>query len=156
MNTSTDTAVTTAPTSRSATGREPEPAPGRLEHINMTVSDPRRTATMLVEVFGWRIRWEGEALGNGSTVHVGTDDSYVALYAPSAGVAQASRPDAADTYRLHGGLNHVAVVVDDLDAVEQRVVAAGLVVHSRYDYQPGRRFYFDDHDGIEFEVVAYG
>ena len=24
------------------------------------------------------------------------------------------------------------------------------------DYDPGRRFYFDDEDGIEFEVVSYG
>ncbi|MEM7190453.1 MAG: VOC family protein, partial [Pseudomonadota bacterium] len=23
------------------------------------------------------------------------------------------------------------------------------------DYEPGRRFYFADHDGIEFEVVSY-
>ena len=60
-----------------------------------------------------------------------------------------------DTYRTTGGLNHIGVVVDDLGAVEARVKAAGLVPHSHADYEPGRRFYFDDHDGTEWEVVSY-
>jgi predicted enzyme related to lactoylglutathione lyase len=47
------------------------------------------------------------------------------------------------------------VVVDDLDAVEARVAAEGYTAHTHMDYEPGRRFYFDDRDGIEFEVVSY-
>ncbi|GAA6200903.1 hypothetical protein NBRC116599_21280 [Aquicoccus sp. SU-CL01552] len=54
-----------------------------------------------------------------------------------------------------GGLNHVGVVVEDLDATEARVKAAGFVPHNYGDYEPGRRFYFRDSDGIEFEVVHY-
>jgi predicted enzyme related to lactoylglutathione lyase len=45
--------------------------------------------------------------------------------------------------------------VDDLDAVERRVVAAGLRPFNHGDYEPGRRFYFLDADGIEFEIVSY-
>ena len=52
-------------------------------------------------------------------------------------------------------LNHVGIQVDDLDAVERRVIAAGLVPFSHGDYEPGRRFYFIDWDGIEFEIVSY-
>ena len=52
-------------------------------------------------------------------------------------------------------LNHVGIQVEDLDAVEERVVAAGLVPFSHGDYEPGRRFYFMDWDGIEFEIVSY-
>ena len=52
-------------------------------------------------------------------------------------------------------LNHIGVEVDDLDAVEARVVAAGLRPFSHDDYVPGRRFYFLDPDGIEYEVVSY-
>ena len=52
-------------------------------------------------------------------------------------------------------LNHVGVVVDDLDRVEERVVAAGLTPFSHGDYEPGRRFYFFDWNGIELEVVSY-
>jgi len=47
------------------------------------------------------------------------------------------------------------VVVDDLNLVEARVKKAGFVTHSHADYEPGRRFYFNDHDGIEIEVVSY-
>lgn len=52
-------------------------------------------------------------------------------------------------------LNHVGVEVDDLEAVEQKVVELGLVPFAHGDYEPGRRFYFLDPDGIEFEVVSY-
>ena len=52
-----------------------------LEHINLTVSDPKKTAARLIDLFGWHIRWEGASMDNGYTVHVGTDSQYLALYA---------------------------------------------------------------------------
>lgn len=58
-------------------------------------------------------------------------------------------------YVTTGGLNHIGVAVDDLDAAEERVKAAGLTPTSHADYEPGRRFYFRDEDGIEYEVVSY-
>ncbi|MBX9731052.1 MAG: VOC family protein [Sphingomonas sp.] len=51
--------------------------------------------------------------------------------------------------------NHVGVQVDDLDAVEARVLAQGLTPFAHDDYEPGRRFYFFDPDGIEYEIVSY-
>ena len=54
-----------------------------------------------------------------------------------------------------GGMNHLGVVVSDLDATEEKVKALGLETHSHADYEPGRRFYFNDHDGTEWEVVSY-
>lgn len=120
-----------------------------LEHANVTVSDPRVSAEMLCRIFGWHIRWSGPSTMGGETVHVGSDASYLALYTPPAA------PDPpADRDRL-AGLQHLGVLVDDLDAVEARVRAEGIEPHTFMDYEPGRRFYFDDHDGIEFEVVAY-
>jgi predicted enzyme related to lactoylglutathione lyase len=118
-----------------------------LEHVNVTVSDPQRTADMLSRLFGWKKRWEGPAKLGGYTVHVGTDEAYVAVY---------SYPPNAAWSGDNGRLNHIAVVVDDLDAVERKVEEAGYVPQHHADYEPGRRFYFDDHDGIEFEVVSYG
>ena len=53
-------------------------------------------------------------------------------------------------------MNHVGVQVDDLDAVEAKVAAAGLKPFGHGDYEPGRRFYFFDWNHIEFEVVSYG
>jgi hypothetical protein len=102
------------------------------------------------EVFGWRIRWEGGSIHDGYSLHIGGDASYLALYHPPEGVAPGG-----DTYRTTGGLNHLAVVVDDLDAVEARVIAQGLEPNSHADYEPGKRFYFDGPAGIEFEVVHY-
>jgi hypothetical protein len=53
----------------------------RLEHANVSVSDVVRTAQMLGDVFGWRIRWQGPVMeGAGTTIHVGGAESYVALY----------------------------------------------------------------------------
>ena len=43
----------------------------------------------------------------------------------------------------------------DLDAIEARVRNAGLEPCNHGDYEAGRRFYFDDPDGIEYEVVSY-
>ena len=120
-----------------------------LEHINITVSDPRRTAAMLRRIFNWHIRWEGKSMDNGYTVHVGTKESYVALY----GKRNAAHTQAAPNSPT--GLNHIALVVPDLDATEKRVKAEGLKPHNHGNYQPGRRFYFHDTDGVEYEVVSY-
>ena len=119
----------------------------RLEHVNVTVSDPDRIAAMLHDLFGWKIRWQGAAASGGRTIHVGDDDCYVALYRP---------PDSAATQFGKGQpLNHIGVEVEDLDATKARVVAAGLEPMWHADYHPGRRFYFHDPDGIEYEVVSY-
>jgi catechol 2,3-dioxygenase-like lactoylglutathione lyase family enzyme len=120
-----------------------------IEHVNVSVSDVARTAQMLVDLFGWRIRWRGEAAMGGHTIHVGADKSYVAVY------------ETKDTNRLPKGysksapLNHIGVQVDDLDATEGKAKALGLKTFGHGDYEPGRRFYFFDRDGIEFEIVSY-
>jgi glyoxylase I family protein len=118
-----------------------------VEHVNITVSDPERTARMLESLFGWTERWRGPSAMGGRTIHVGTDSHYVAIYTPDApSMAQHAkgRP-----------LNHVGVVVDDLDDVEGRAIALGLHPFSHGDYEPGRRFYLFDADGIEWEMVSY-
>ncbi len=125
----------------------------RLEHVNVTVADPKATAAMLADLFGWRTRWEGSAINGGFTVHVGGDDNYVAVYTgPNGGEGQ--RP-ADDSYLQRGGLNHIGVVVDDLDTTETRVKARGYETYAHADYEPGRRFYFNDENGVEIEVVSY-
>ncbi|WP_323801603.1 VOC family protein [Parasphingorhabdus sp.] len=122
---------------------------GKLEHVNITVSDPQRSADLLRDLFGWHIRWEGPSMLGGHTIHIGTDDDYIALY---------TNPDvqAADPKFNKGEpLNHIGVTVDDLDAVEAKVIAAGLEPFNHGDYDPGRRFYFFDWNRIEWEVVSY-
>lgn len=121
-----------------------------LEHANITVADVHVTAKWMQAVFGWHIRWEGASIHEGYSLHIGSEASYLALYHPPTGSVPSG-----NTYQTTGGLNHLAVVVDDLDAVEARVKAQGFETNSHADYEPGRRFYFCDQDGLEFEVVSY-
>ena len=81
---------------------------------------------------------------------MGGDDSYVALFSFGAPVVTTE-----ESYRIWAGLNHIGVVVDDLDAVEIRVKHAGCTPEDHADYEPGRRFYFRDENGVEIEVVSY-
>lgn len=122
----------------------------RLEHLNVTVSDPKETASILQDLFDWKVRWEGSAKDNGYTVHIGEDDTYLALYSPNKTLKKID-----NSYTTVSGLNHIGVVVDDLKATENRVINCGFKPHNHADYEPGERFYFDGPDGIEFEVVSY-
>ncbi|HUE79577.1 MAG TPA: VOC family protein [Sphingomicrobium sp.] len=121
----------------------------RIEHVNVTVSDAERTAELMQRIFGWEVRWSGPAMNGGRTIHVGSREHYIALYAPADG------SNGEEKFSKGQPLNHIGVEVDDLDAVEQRVLAAELTPYSHGDYEPGRRFYFFDPDGIEYEVVSY-
>ena len=121
----------------------------KIEHVNITVRDPDRAARLMGDLFGWTVRWTGPALNGGRTVHVGSEDQYLALYTPR----ETALAD--EDFAKGRPLNHVGVEVDDLAQTETRVLAAGLVPFNHGDYAPGRRFYFLDPDGIEYEVVSY-
>lgn len=121
-----------------------------LEHVNITVTDPQKTAGMLCRVFDWHIRWEGPSLNKGYTVHVGSEDSYLALYSPQK-IEQSDLP----RFERRGGLNHIALVVTDLDIVKTKIKAEGYTPRHHANYEPGRRFYFFDEDEVEYEVVSY-
>ena len=90
---------------------------GHLEHTNLTVSDPDRSASLFERLCGWSERWRGPSQSGGWTIHVGTPDAYIALYTD--GGEQRS-------YAKGVPLNHVGLVVDDLDGAERVVSEAGL------------------------------
>lgn len=125
--------------------------PTELEHANLTVADPAATAAWMDRIFGWKIRWSGPVLnGAGVSFHVGSPNTYLALYGP-----KDPRKGTEDSFGTIGGLNHLPVTVDDIARTEARVIAEGFTPQNHADYEPGQRFYFDDHDGIEYEVVSY-
>lgn len=124
-----------------------------LEHVNLTVTDPKRSAGLFERIFGWHTRWSGDAIFDGECIHVGSDETYLALY---------SRPDVVDDRYQHGydrpGLAHVGLLIDErgeFDAIEQRVDDEGIETFNHNEIPPGRRFYFFDPDGICFEVATY-
>lgn len=120
-----------------------------IEHVNITVSNPDASAALYGALFGWQVRWRGAARDGGLAVHVGDDHSYISLYTGPNGQHAGLR------YPKGTPLNHIGFLVEDLDAVEQRVIAQGLTPFGHDDYDPGRRFYVLDPDGIELEFVAY-
>ncbi|HZP99525.1 MAG TPA: VOC family protein [Reyranella sp.] len=121
------------------------PSIPRIEHVNVNVSDPERASRLMHDLFGWRVRWQGKARDGGLTIHVGSDHHYIALHSSHG----------ASDFSKGLPLNHIGVEVDDLDAVEAKVAQAGLKPFGHDDYDPGRRFYFLDPDGIEYEIVSY-
>ncbi|MEP3891707.1 MAG: VOC family protein [Hellea sp.] len=124
--------------------------PASLEHVNITVKDPKKTAAILCKIFDWHVRWEGASMDNGYTVHVGSEESYIALYSTGT-----PKPSQTPSYKTIAALNHIALTVDDLESAEKRVLAAGFETENHGDYEPGRRFYFRDDDNVEYEIVSY-
>ncbi len=121
-----------------------------LEHINITSSDPEGFTDRICAIFDWKVRWRGESIHGGETIHVGDDMSYLAVYIPP------KSTDTDDPKRFQPArINHIGIVVDDLDATEEKVKALGIHPHEHADYEPGRRFYFYDPSGVEIEVVSY-
>ena len=118
----------------------------RLEHANITVSDPDRSAALFEKLCDWRERWRGPSQLGGWTIHVGSDEAYLAIY---------TNEGRGGPFEKGAPLNHIGIEVDDLAAAEAVVVEQGLTPFNHADYAPGRRFYFFDWDGIEFEVVSY-
>jgi len=119
-----------------------------IEHVNITVSNPDRTADYLMRIFNWHVRWRGHAAKGGNTIHVGNEQFYLAVYALELGKTEPAG------YRKGTPLNHIGIVVDDLDEVERRVIAEGYEPFSHDDYEPGKRFYFLERGGHEVEVIT--
>jgi len=124
----------------------------RLEHLNVTLTDlDRATRALQAIVPEWSVRGAGNYDdGDGHLLpwrHVGDDFQYLSLYeTPPARVLRAA-----------GAFNHLALVVDDLDAALARLRAldipldhiGGGTAHRRSAYvviEPER---------LQIELVAY-
>jgi len=119
-----------------------------LEHVNMTVSDLERSIDVYSRLLGLRVRWRGTTSSGTPAAHVGDDDWYLAFF-------EATNRDRAEVDYETVGLNHVGFVVDDLEAAKGRLGSLGLEPHAEQEYDPGKRLYFFDPDGIEVELVEY-
>ena len=120
-----------------------------LEHANVTVTNPEQTAQRLIDLFNWNIRWSGAAMNQGHTIHVGTKDCYLALYTHKDTIE-------ANSNGLNAGhLNHLAVVVDDIEQASNQAYRLGLEPFNFGEYQPGKRFYVMIDKDLELEVVSY-
>ncbi len=119
-----------------------------LEHVNLTVSDLDRSIDLYCRLFDYRVRWRGTLTDGRPAAHVGTDEHYLALF-------QAKEPGRVENDYTEVGLNHFGLVVDDLDSLQVRLRELGITPTAEQDYEPGRRVYFFDPDGIEIELIQY-
>lgn len=124
----------------------------RLEHANLSVRDIDAMMQFLRTAFpSFRVRGEGKVRGNTRWVHVGNDDTYIAL--------NQANPDSARQwvpYSGEPGVNHFAYEVDDVESLRSRLKAAGYRESTVPNAHPHRkRVYFYDPDGNDWEFVQY-
>ena len=119
-----------------------------LEHVNMSVADLDRSIGFYEQLLGLQVRWRGTTASGEPAAHIGAGGQYLALF--EVGGDRAPEP----AYE-RPGLNHFGWVVDDLEAARQRLAALNVRPHYEADYEPGRRLYFYDLDGLEVELVEY-
>jgi catechol 2,3-dioxygenase-like lactoylglutathione lyase family enzyme len=124
----------------------------RLEHANLLVRDIDATVRFLQTALPqFRIRFDGADARGVRWVHVGTDDTYIALTQSTMEPRQRWTP-----YAGLPGVNHLAYEVEDVEAVRDRLGAAGYqdsTVPNDHPYR--KRIYFHDPDGNDWEFVQY-
>lgn len=125
-----------------------------FEHANITVTDLDAVVSFVTTaVPEFVIRGQGEKVyesGPRKWLHLGTDSSYVALVQ--------ARPDTKLQEQAipNPGLNHLGVVVDDADGVQERLRQAGYEESLVVEPHPYRkRVYFNDPNGNEWEFIEY-
>jgi catechol 2,3-dioxygenase-like lactoylglutathione lyase family enzyme len=123
----------------------------RIEHANMIVRDIDAMTQFLRTAFpNFEVR-QDDGEGDDRWVHIGTDDTYIALSRASQEPAERWRP-----YNGIPGVNHLGWEVDDIDALRERMRRAGYRDSTVPNNHPHRRrVYFYDPDGNDWEFVQY-
>jgi catechol 2,3-dioxygenase-like lactoylglutathione lyase family enzyme len=117
----------------------------RIEHANISVSDIDKAVRFITTALPEFYIRGGDKSGRGEWIHVGTDETYISF---------AHRPDTTPGQGLR--VNHIGIVVDDIDGVISRLESAGY----KQNYTPEesqwrRRYYFGDDDGLQWEFIEY-
>ena len=123
----------------------------RIEHANLHVRDIDAMVRFLKTAFPeFEIRREGGE-GNDRWMHIGTTDTYIAMNQARDEPAEPFVP-----YSGKPGVNHLGYEVDNVDALRERMAAAGYRDSTYPNNHPHRkRVYFYDPEGNDWEFVQY-
>lgn len=125
-----------------------------VEHANITVLDLDEAVKFITTAFPhFEVRGDGEE-NHGDWklkwLHVGTDDTYIAFMTTDVAASSDRKPQDAT------GMNHVGFVIDDTEAMKERMVAAGYKAGYATPHHPCRkRLYVTDPTGLSWEFVQY-
>ena len=124
----------------------------RLEHANFNVGDIDAMIRFLQTAFPeFRIRFEGSDADGQRWVHVGTDETYIALSGAQSDSVRRWVP-----YSGEAGVNHLAYEVDNVDGLRDRLLKAGYresTVPNSHRHR--KRIYFYDSEDNDWEFVQY-
>lgn len=124
-----------------------------IEHLNLVVTDLNNSLKFYQAAFpDWKVRgggsdeWYGKAR---QWLHFGDDNQYLALSDHGEGNNRDLKGDTP-------GLAHFAFVVNNLEALQQRLLDAGFTPsHFGNPTQHRQNVYFIDPDGFEVEFLQY-
>jgi hypothetical protein len=125
----------------------------RIEHLNITVPDIDE-AIKFIQIVApdFKVRKDVKPHDSYRWAHIGNDDYYFALQEAHLGSEPVSPRK---TYKNYG-VNHIAIVVDDLLKVESDLVECGYKRSIETPVEKHRkRLYFFDNFGFEWELVEY-
>ena len=124
----------------------------RLEHANLCVRDIDVMIRFLQTAFPeFRIRRDTTDADGTRWVHIGTDETYIALNPAKEEPMHRWTP-----YEGIPGVNHLAYEVDDVDSLHTRLTSAGYTDSTVPNNHPYRkRVYFHDPDGNDWEFIQY-
>ena len=124
-----------------------------LEHINLVVEDIPKMMKFYQAAFPhWKIRDEGAGEWYGKPrkwLHFGDDFQYIALNDYGEGENR-------DLKGYQTGLAHFAYVIENIDALVERLSIVGFEFSTEGSNEPFRKnIYFVDPAGFEVEFVEY-
>jgi catechol 2,3-dioxygenase-like lactoylglutathione lyase family enzyme len=121
-----------------------------LEHANITVRNIEKAVEFIQTAMPEFVIRGGGGTGRDRWLHIGTDDTYIALE-QGPDVETNNFPD-----YVKNDINHLGFVVNDINAVAERLIAAGYPRnYPRTEEKFRLREYFCDTDGNEYEFVQY-
>jgi hypothetical protein len=125
----------------------------KIEHVNITVPDIDSAISFLnIVAPDFEVRKDDKPIDSYRWTHIGNEKYYFALQEAHLDVAPQNK---LQTY-INYGVNHVALIVSNLQEIENELVAAGYqrgIETPKEKYR--KRAYYYDSAGFEWELVEY-